>query len=291
MNFLPFVITFLLILIIGSSALFNSVRSTVTEKHVLQGSNRAKLGLISAQANEEFKSVSRKPKDQLKKSEPSEQGSETKKKKIKPYINPRDLRRNQDASKLNLWPIFHEPMTVQSLTLYKKSIKLIEILYGKEDFFKEQHRPQLARAIIDAMIEKKGETLMELFPKDQKLSDVYYRMMKGTSTNYPKLEEYFKIEETKGKPPLCFPYLSSQTLRAILGEKITELIHAKEKAKWEISPENATLTKEELRQIVQQNPHPDFDINNIDILFSFEKPKGVVPQAFTDESTQITVFR
>lgn len=291
MNFLPFVITFLLLLVIGSSTLFNSVRSTAIEKHVLQGSNRAKLGLISAEAREEFRTVKKEPKGQLKTVEPIQQGTKEKKKKVKPYVNTRDLRRNLNVSKLNIWPILHEPMTVQAVTLYKKGIKLIEILYGEESFFKEQHHPQLARAIIDAMVEKKGETLMELFPKDHKLSDVYYRMMKGTSTNYPKLEEYFKIEECEGKPALCFPFLSSKVLQVILGEKITTLIHAKEKAKWEINPEDATLTKEELRTIVQQNPHPDFDINNIDILFSFEKPKGAIPHAFTDESTQITVLK
>ncbi len=58
------------------------------------------------------------------------------------------------------------------------------------------------------MLEKKKEDFSELFPNGP-LADIYYKMLKGTNTGYPALEEYFKIEKTEKKPPINWAYAST----------------------------------------------------------------------------------
>lgn len=287
MSFLPFVLSFLLILVVGSSLLFQSFRSTALEKTVILGRNEAKLSLKSKQARKEFKALQSKEKMSSQNQKTQQQVSAQKDTKIKEYIQKRDLRRNEDASKFNLWPLVYEPDSVASKILYKKAIKLIEILYDQTDFYRTSTNPKPATALVDALISQKKGTFSELFPKDPELSRLFYKMLRGTNTGYPRLEEYFKIEESKNKPPICFSHASIPVLKSILGEKITGQILEQEKKKWEKKPKERILTKEELSQLVLKHRTEITELLNIEDIFSFTNPEKNMPKAYTHKTTKI----
>jgi len=287
MSFLPFVISFLLIIVVGSSLLFQSFRSTAIERTVILSRNQAKLSLKSQQARKAFKALRGKTKVNSQDPNTQQQTSAKKDPKIKEYIQKRDLRRNEDSSKFNLWPLVYEPDSIASKILYKKAIKLIELLYGQTDFYKTSTKPKPATALIDAILGQKKATFSELFPKDPELSNLFYKMLKGTNTGYPRLEEYFKIEESKDKPPICFSRASTPVLKSILGEKITTQILEQEKKKWDKKPKERVLTKEELSQLVLKHRTEITELLNVEDVFSFTKPGKSMPKAFMNETNKI----
>jgi hypothetical protein len=287
MSFLPFVLSFLLILVVGSGLLFQTFKSTAVEKTVILSRNEAHLSLRSEQAKKQFKALQASAQKEKKASENLKKVTTQVGTKIKEYVQKRDLRRNFDSSKFNLWPLVFEPDSVASKVLYKKAIALIEILYGDTDFYKSSRRPNLATALIDSLLGKKEETFQKLFPEDPELSAAFLKMLRGKNTGYPHFEEYFSLKECKNKPPICFPSATTPVLTAILGAKITHQILEQEKKKWETKPKERTLTQEELRQLIQKNSTEGFDLTHFDSLFSFDKPQNELPKAFVDEKTKI----
>ncbi len=87
MSFLPFVLSFLLILVLGSSLLLTSFRSLAIEKKVILGANHAKLLLISKQADKDFKRIANK-KIQTEPKSPADGVQEERKAKNKPSRPP-----------------------------------------------------------------------------------------------------------------------------------------------------------------------------------------------------------
>jgi hypothetical protein len=285
MSFLPFVLTFLLILTLGSSLLFQSFSSTSIEKTIILAKKQTRLNLRSEQARKGFKALQIKAKEDKK--EPPTQLQGPSKEKAKEYIDKRALRKNKNSSKFNLWPLVYEPDSVASKILYKKAITLIEMLYGQTDFYKTSTYPKLATALVDAILGQKKEDFIKLFPKDPELSKAFYKMLKGTNTGYPRFEEYFKIEECKGKAPICFAEASIHVLTAVLGEKVTSEIKALEKKKWEVKPKERVLTKEELVKLFLTTRTDITDQMNLEDIFSFTKPENSLPKAYVNEKTKI----
>ena len=212
------------------------------EKTLILAQNRAKLTLLSKQAEKDYKS------SLVKKTTDSEKPKEKKEETNKPvvYKNKRQKRSGLDTSKFNLWPLLNTPAPPPAL--YKSAIRLIQIVYQDADFFKND--PQLARNILDAMISKKGDDFAQLFPKDEYLSGIYYKMLKGSNTGYPSLEEYFKIEKSND-PPIRYAYATTPILRAVLGDEATHRILEAEKASWEANHRQRVLSEEKLRTLLQ----------------------------------------
>ncbi len=288
MSFLPFVLSFLLILILGSSLLFNSFRSTTIEKTVILAHHNAKLCLISKQAIEGYKS--------LQKNKPAPEGKvgietilKEKSDKIPVYKDKRNRRAGLEASKFNLWPLFKGETNASSLAIYKGAIRLIQILYQDADFYKAAHDPDLARKIIDEMLAKKGEDFSQLFPKNE-LAGIYYKMLKGTNTGYPSLEEYFKIQKSEG-PPIKWAYATTPILRAILGDAATSRILAAEKASWEANHRKRILTKEALQTLLQNHTNPDFDINQLDTIFCFDRKGRGISHNYIEKKSKVMATR
>lgn len=285
MNFLPFVLTFLVILVIGSTALFSSVRSTSIEKKILLAHSKAKLALISDQAKASFKTQSQKKEG----NDPSAPKTpQQPKQKIKTYNDKRQSRAQYDSSKLNLWPLFENSNPALVKFVFESSKRLINLVYKEADFY----HPGLADEIMGAIAAHKGETFQDLFPKDDRLDLIYYKMLKGTNTSYPALTEYFKIEKIEDKKaPAHFTYASAPVLQATLGEDVAKRVFEKEKANWEKNPKQWALTKEQVRELIIHHPNNIFDINYLDIAFSFGKsPKGL-PHAHTEETSKIMVVK
>ena len=245
------------------------------------------MNLRSEQARKQFKALQIKAKKDEKASPTQLQEHSKEKVKAKKYVEKRTLRKNKDSSKFNLWPLVFEPDSVASKILYKKAIKLIEILYGETDFYKTSAHPKLATALVDAFLGQKQGDFIKLFPNDPELSKAFYKMLKGTNTGYPRLGEYFKIEECKGKAPICFADASLPVLKSILGEKVTSAILEQEKKKWEVKPKERVLTKEELIKLVQTNRTDITDQMNLEDIFSFAKPESRLPKAYVDEKTAV----
>jgi hypothetical protein len=296
-SFLPFVVSFLLILALGSSMLLTSFRSLLVEKSMILGRNSAKLALISKQAEKDFKKIANKktPSESQtpdRPQDPSQNQPRAPKTKMKiiVYKEKRNKRYGLDSSKVNLWPLFKGDDNALSDALYKITIRLIQNLYQDADFYKSARDPKLAEKIIQAMLAKKGENFMEMFPEGP-LADVYYKMLKGTNTGYPPLEEYFKIEKIEKKAPINWAYASTAVLQAVLGEETTKRILAAEKASWEENHHKRVLTKEKLKALLQAHSSSQFDINQLETVFSFDRRGKGLPHAYVEEKSKVMATR
>lgn len=283
MSFLPFVLSFLLLLVIGSSFLFTSFRSTSLEKTVILAQNRAKLGLISKQAEADYKEIQPNKKDgKLNDSHSTPREPKEKKDKIPVYKDKRNKRCGLDSSKFNLWPLLNNK---SSSYLYDSAIRLIQILYQDADFYKNERDPKLAEKILKEMTSQKGEDLFQLFPSAT-LSNIYYKMLKGTNTGYPPLGEYFKIEKSENAP-IQWCYATTPILRAVLGDEATNRILAAEKAAWEENHRKRILPKETLRELLLKHTNPDFDINQLETIFWFKNDKKGVPHTYVEKQNKV----
>jgi hypothetical protein len=267
MSFLPFVLSLLLILVLASSALFHSFRTTSVEKTIILAEHKARFGLIKL---EEKRKIS-KLKKTKKKLEPSALAQKAK-------IFTRHQRKGYDASKLSLGVLWTKSDPVLYSLVYESAIRLIENLYKEADFYKEMQDKDLARTLVQAMTSQQGNKWLDLIPKDPALAKVYYKMLKGTSTGYPSLEEYFSLKESK--PPTFFRYAPPPLLQAIFGQVTSDQILDLEKT--------GLLSQEKLRDLLQQNPSPLLSINDVGAMFSFNLEKSD-PHAFVEPKTKIRV--
>lgn len=277
MSFLPFVLSFLLILVLGSSFLFTSFRSTAVEKTVILAKHRAKLGLITKQAEAEYKKgLTKKPKN----SNPTSKGKDQK----AVYQDPRNQREGFDSSKFNLWPLLHNTDMTKYPVLKRSAIRLIQILYQDDDFYKKARDPDLAEKIIDALILEKREELTQI-PKKVP-ADIYYKMVKGTNTGYPALGEYFKIEKV-AKAPIQWAYATTPILRAVLGDEATKRVLEAERAAWDEDHHKRAMPKEALRDLLLKQSNPDFDITHLETFFSFDKIKKGSPLIYIEDQNKV----
>ncbi|HUD02221.1 MAG TPA: hypothetical protein VMR37_07820 [Rhabdochlamydiaceae bacterium] len=208
--------------------------------------------------------------------------------KVPVYKDKRNKRYGLDSSKFNLWPLISKES--QSMVVYKSAIRLIQILYQDADFYKDTRDPELARKIVDEMISKKGESLSELFPTKE-LAGIYYKMLKGTNTGYPSLEEYFKIEKTDNTPPINWSYASTPILLAVLGEDTTNRVLAAEKASWEENHRQRILTEANLKVLLQNHANPDFSITDLNTIFSFNRKGKGSPHSYVEKQTKVMAIR
>lgn len=287
MSFLPFVLSLLIILVLGSSFLFTSYRSTSLEKTVILAQHRAHLTLMSKQAEAEYKMSERKKPTVP--DNPQTPATKEKKEKIPVYKDKRSKRYGLESSKVNLWPLLNDKNKTVSSTLYKSAIKLIQILYQDADFYKEAADPKLAQKILDEMIAKKKDDLTGLFPEDEFLAGIYYKMLKGSNTGYPPLGEYFKIEKTD-QPPIQWAYASTPVLRALLGDSTTKTILETEKTAWEANHRTKTLPKETLRVLLQKS-NSGFDVSQLTTIFLFDKREKGSPHTYVDGKSKVTASR
>ncbi len=286
MSFLPFVLSFLLILVLASSALFNSFRSTTLEKTIILAQGKARLSLINLQEKKKI--------DQLRKTDKKKDNAPktelVKNLKSKPYGDPRHERRRYEASKLNLSILWTKSDPTLYQIVYETTIRLLEILYQNADFYREARDPNLARSLLNALVEKKGDSFLDLFPTDPKLAKIYYKMLKGTNTGYPRLEEHFTLT-TGNHFPVRFRYASAPLLEALLGKPTATLIMNEEKIAATQPGNKGILTQEQLLGLLQKEPSPLLPTNAITTVFSFSNKDKGDPRAFLDPETHVIAER
>ena len=283
MNLLPFVISFLLILMIGSSTLFTSLSSTGLEKKIIFTKHEALLSLITTEAQKRYKHTKIRE-------EPKKDKSARKREKRESQTQFPDHRKKRNYlsdGKLNLWRVISDENNPESKLFYEKAIRLIEILYQATDFYQAANDPELARKIVNGMCKKNSSTLQELYPGDPVLDAVYYKMLKGTNTGYPALEEYFKIDPRSKK--IKFRYASPEMLKAVLGHDLADKILQQEKSKWEQKRLPYILNKEELQELVKFSQI--FDINHLEVFFDFTLKKNGTIEACVHESSHVMAKR
>ncbi len=279
-----------MILILGASFLPSSVQTTLLEKKIILTQKGARLALMSDQALAQYNRQRERKRRPRSSSSEVTPGVTKRKKEFSraDHQEPRNKRTSLSSSKFNLWPLLYDEQSSVSKILYDKAIHLIDRLYKREKFYQEAQGKEIAKKILNTMIGKKATSLAELFPEDPALGKIFYKMIKGTNTGYPSLEEYFKIENCSKTPPIKFSYASTPVLQAVLGEMLTEKILKAEKEKREINSRGKYLTEKQLKDLLLQYPPTDFDINDLNKIFSFGKKEKGLPELYVDEELHIT---
>jgi hypothetical protein len=105
------------------------------------------------------------------------------------------------------------------------------------------------------------QTFEELLAKipDNK-TPLFYKLIKGTQIydlkagkGYPPLGDYISLDgKSNKKKSINFYRASRPVLSALFGEKVTELIIAEEKRKWEVDHKKKFLTKEQLQAFLSE---------------------------------------
>jgi hypothetical protein len=174
-------------------------------------------------------------------------------------------RKKDHTSSLGKWNLapFLSADPYSSFFLGELTANLITELYGHTPFWKEAEKkiPGLAEELLAEFSSKKGkiETLSDLFPRNESLQKVFYKMLQGSGSyhleskeGYPPFEEFFTFS-AKDKTLTSFPHASSIVLKALFQDKIVETILSLEKDKWEKDHYLHSLTKEELKSICKEN--------------------------------------
>lgn len=273
MNFLPFVVTFLLLLVLISSSLFSSIMRTARESRVILVEHQAYLKLLSQQNMDSFKP---------KKTNSPARSSHASKKGERP--EPRSILDGCPQSKLNVFSMIHGNHPQRTHTLAQISIKLIENLYGSCDFYRSSPLKDIAHTIVHQMIDQKIHTLEELKIDNEKLGLIYYKMLKGTNTGYPSLTEYLCLNSKKPSP-IYFRYATKPVLRATLGETVATHLFDLEKERWQKNKLYQALLKEEFMPFINtQLPTLTLDI------FDFTNTSKEPPEIHREEKEKIRAF-
>lgn len=285
MNILPLIIFFLLLLGLGASTFFHDRIFVDRERTTAVAFSRADAVLRSERERKAFNTVSSKERKYHK--HPKEEDEETKD-STRPYTNPRERRARSEFSKFNLRPLIHDEKSSAAKLLDVPAAALIKKLYGKAPFYKEG----LEKRILTMLEGKKENSFLDLFPADdQELSDIFFKMLQGTSTGYPPFGDFFTILDTKKPQPINFYYASTDVLEAIIGPVLLEKVAEKEKGKWLEKREKKPLTQTEFQEIVSANPGKGFEFNTSNEIFYFDNHAKGPLKVIVDEKTSISARR
>lgn len=282
MNILPLIITSLLILTCVSSSFFRERQSTLWEE-------RCYLGYMNAERKARTKVASThysKIKSKKEKKEKEKGLTETE----STFVNRRERNQLTELSKLNIAPLFEHPLPKEH---YEITARLIKELYKNTSFYKKD----LEYALLDNMIKiaqenKKAQQIKDLFPQDPTLRSIFYKMAKGTRSNYPALGEYILIDRNLQKKAINFSFASIPLLIATFGEKACESILVSEREKWEKDNTQHRLSEQELTEILQDIKKKPFDYIKVKELLDFSR-KAAPRKSITaiDKNTQIIIHK
>ncbi|HSX04501.1 MAG TPA: hypothetical protein VLG76_07210 [Rhabdochlamydiaceae bacterium] len=250
MNTLPLVFAFVIMLALGSYAIFQDFASCKSEEKNYTGFMRAHRTLQTNLEKKQFAAFKGK----------LTRMSHNKKSKINPnaaYSNPRNKITLHPLSKLNILPLVATGPFPHSAEYYEIAAEMIRLLYQHTLVY----QPNLEYKILDLLIEegKKEENISfealtsRLLKKDKSL----YKIFKGTKKyqlftkkGYPPLSDFLSAEINKSKKPINFHYATTPILLALFGDKVTAVIEKTEKEKWEKDHKQHTLTAQELEAIL-----------------------------------------
>lgn len=296
MNILLLVSAFLIALAFGCSAIFQTYMTTaIGEKSFMGRFEAQRMSLNAFQKKQYARAIPRKKGEKKPESSPSD-------KKQKEITYPRTKQNPWEESKLNLSPLLTPFSSTSQGKLYEVARALLEELYGKSAvgrFAQEKKVDSFVLKILDNMIEKakenpEAECFADLFPDDAALSDIYYKMLKGTQnydgvSGYPALEDYFSLEKESKKKPIWFCFATAPLLKVLLGQKITAQILEEEKTKSEEKRKFTPLKESEFEQLLLQFPEERLLASDFADLMHFDsKRKSTRTYKFIDPKTQIS---
>lgn len=252
MNILPTIAGLILLFAISASFFFQERVSTKINDKSYRGFMRAERLLRNQSATRRYKLLT--PYERISKKEPPQRHKATKK-----YRSSRDLLPPSEAGRLNLYPLFQQDA---SELLYEMAANLIHHLYGQRSFFSHLNHLDWNYRLLDALINKgkqlkKVEALMDLFPEDPVLAEIYYQMMQGSNRydlqgqGVPPFEDFFCCDPKQYA--VAFHFAPMILLDVVFGKEGATKIRQKETELFKEKGKDFSLTDTELDLILANN--------------------------------------
>ncbi len=273
MNLLPFVAIFILAITLAITSLFQDVEKISYLKIAHNGLNSA---YRNARNSAEESRYLTKNKNIKKASDDEKNLSQNLDKKLKKYID-RCIRENiTENSKFNILPLLKsENPTLEKIFVdLLKTYYLNTSLFHPNDLDKAGLIEKLAKEILKSgknLIENEDIELKNIYIKDKRFRELYYKMLKG-SPNYPKkntfppLEVFFIIKKSKGNKVIHAKKAPIKTMHAFFGKEISDLIFAKEQ---DCIQNELPFLKEDILKILREKNFPR-ELENF-IHYGFDK--------------------
>lgn len=251
MNILPLVLALMLILSLGAYSLLKESIATHVEERSYLGAMNAESIIRNKLADKQF--AEKKEKKAVKGVEKAQE----KTLKDITYVSRRSKENMPDSAKLNIALLAGDPSDASYPLLYETSVHLIRNLYEKAPFYKEGLEYQVLDLFIEkAKKDKEATTFAELALSECSLSEVVYKMIKGTNQytvgttkGYPPLEDFLVIDRDIKRKPINFCLASKPLLAVVFGDGLTHTIMEEEKRKWEKDHKHHTVKKSDLEQL------------------------------------------
>lgn len=295
MNILLLVTSFLIIFSMGLYGFTLQSKATVTKQtYFLTFMDLERRALSGMQKNQYRKAIqkNKRAKGEAKKNEGRQEKS----------FN-RDRKDPIDVSKLNISSLLQTPAPLSYERLYEIAAEVLRTLYAKTavgHLAEKLSVRDFEYQILDALIAKSRSnpdltSLLELFPDDPRLNQIFTKMMKGTKQytisdlpkGYPPLEDFFFLTKEK-QSPVSFSFASSPLLSAVFGKDLTQRILEEERKKG--TPEKPiSLGEEELSSLLLKESGKKPMLTDLQEILSFSMMRSPA-KAYTllDETNKIS---
>ncbi len=268
MNTLPLVFAFVIVIALTAYNTFYDFASCIGEEKKYSAFMKAHRQLQTNLDKKQFRS--NKGKLVHGSREKSESKNEAK------YHNPRDKVTLHPLSKLNILPLLAAD-NAHETPFYEITAHLIALLYQNSAVYEVNLEYKVLDLLIKEAKKDKEFTFETLTQNVLQRDSSLYKLFKGTKNyqlqshkGYPPLADFIIVEAEKSKRPVHFHYATTPILLAVLGEKLTAAVAAKEKEKWEKDNKHHSLNAQELEAIFikQQSKTP---FSAVEILIDFSK--------------------
>lgn len=248
MNLLPFLLTLILIMALGTSSLLRYALVLSQEQEQIQHYYTQKAQLLDQFERYKYQ----KAKDKLR--PPRKKNTSTTKKPRSTSSSHRD-RTDSDKSKWNL-----SPMLQQEIPYLEEALAhLLYLLYGHTSFWQKEVEIKLAHAFLQ---KKQALLLTDLQPEDPSLHYIFYKMLQGsgvydidTKKGFPPLEDFLMLAPSQPYI-LSFPYASTLCLQTFLGEKIATAVLTQEKEQNTQTKHTTSISQETLQALLIKEDLP-----------------------------------
>lgn len=294
MNFLPLVITFLLIFGAISVSFLSSQFTDKTEGLSYLGRMRALRKAYNGGQEEVYelyreRSTNKQEREQIKNDSDNEE--------VKPYF--RFTRMGSPHGSVNLFVLLSP--NKNNKWLFKKTVAYLEAVYGKTSFIQELKNPSWAKDLLTFLVETQKKQLKEgkgLLPLEKccpegVFKDIYPKLIRGTNSFNPEtqkgylpLEACIHFDDTSSKP-INFHFANPTLLTILFGKEAFLKIQHEE---WPNGkPANSHYKKyalpniQALKDVVRGGNSLAFETLDFDFPLGYKTPKRA-----TDPETNIS---
>ncbi len=267
MNILPLILTFLIIFACISFTFLKEAKSFFLAETTLASFHKTERELNNKITARVYRKAGGEP---INKKQPAA----AKSKKETTYFSRRSFFPPLEESKFNIGPLVKYEGDIKQHPLFEPLAKMLRLLY--KPFFDSE---KIEYRFVQTMIAKARKfpeptDLAELFPDDLKLRTIYYKMLKGTNQynqkgSIPPLKDF--VAWKKDGPALFFSFASPIALKSLFDKKMADTIVQEEKKKWEQSGKYYYFSKEDLQQLLVNNPALTSQFTNLDPYLDYSK--------------------